>query len=52
MLFLYRIKWFFHCLIKLHCQATIYTREETFVGCNDCNIFNDKEGRPYKLTDK
>lgn len=50
MLFIYRIKWFFHCLFKMHRQMTVTTYDSVLIGCSDCNILNDKEGVEYKLT--
>jgi len=52
MLILYRIKWFFHCLFRVHRQTTVTTYNDTFVGCADCNLLNDKEGFEYKFTNK
>lgn len=47
MLFLYRIKWFFHCLLNFHCQMTIFTSDEKMVGCYECGVVNDKHGNLY-----
>lgn len=52
MLIFYRIKWFFHCLFNLHRQMTVFTNVDTFVGCGDCNLLNDKQGNEYKFTNK
>lgn len=50
MLIIYRVKWFFHCLFNLHCQMTMWTGSETFVGCDDCKKVNDKHGNEYTYT--
>lgn len=47
MLLWYRIKWLFHCGLNLHRQLTIYTAEETMVGCYECNLVNDQHGNTY-----
>lgn len=47
MLFIYKIKWFFHCLFKFHRQMTVTTQNDKFVGCYECGIVNDKKGNTY-----
>lgn len=43
----YEIKWGFHCLFKFHRQLTVWTTDDKFVGCYECDRLNDKYGNEY-----
>jgi hypothetical protein len=53
MIYLYKIKWYFHCLFNMHRQMTVIDKQndgEVFVGCFECKTVNDKHGNELTLS--
>lgn len=49
MLIFYKVKWFAHCLFKLHNRISITTYDGDMVGCHQCSVVQDKHGITYYI---